>query len=341
MKAVKLVDKEKLEVCEVSDIKSVAGKVLIKVESCGICGSDIHNYHNGEPNGLVMGHEFAGTVVDPGARKDLKIGDRVTGLPISSCGKCDACKSANIQYCAHTWEKAVGLSLDNPGGFGQYLACRGDMVKLLPNNVDFDQASMVEPSAVSLHAINLSNMKIGDSVLIIGGGIIGLMAAEFAKLNGASYIALLETNPKRGNKSVAYGKVNEYYNALDEKSIPTLLSKTNGGFDVVVECCGNAPAVSEALMLTKAGGKIVLVGVSTEPISLPLVVGVMKEMTILGAIAYTEKEFETCIDLISKKKINVSKYIDARVALEEVQSSFEKLTSGNDSAIKIIVKPQI
>ena len=315
------------------------GSVVIEVKSAGICGSDIHNWDLGNPVGLVMGHEFAGVVVDPGARKDLVKGDRVTGLPISPCGKCEACKSGNVQYCPETWSKAVGLALTNPGGFAEYTSCRPDMVRKIPGNVSFDAACMVEPSAVSLHAINLANIKIGDSVLIIGGGIIGLMAAEFARLAGAGYIAILETNKKRGRKAVSYGKVNEYYDPLKEDTVAKLLTKTNGGFDKVIECCGNGPAVTESLMTVKPGGTIVLVGVSAVPINIPLVMGVMKEIDIKGAIAYTEEEFDNCIKLIAEKKINVTKYIDDLVSLDKAQESFERLTSGKDSAVKIIFKP--
>lgn len=315
------------------------GSVIIQVKSCGICGSDIHYWVGGQPVGLVMGHEFAGIVVDPGSRADLVKGDRVTGLPISPCGKCEACKSGNVQYCAETWSEAVGLSLTNPGGYAEYTGCRPDMVRKIPSNVSFDAACMVEPSAVGLHAVNLANIKIGDRVLIVGGGIIGLMAAEFAKMAGASYIAILETNKKRGKKAVGYGKINEYYDATKADTIDKLITKTNGGFDVVIECCGNSPAVSEALMAIKPGGTVVLVGVSMEAISIPSIVGVMREVTMQGAIAYTPHEFDTCLKLIADKKINVTKYIDDLVPLEAVQDSFERLTSGKDAAVKIVIKP--
>ena len=155
-------------------------------------------------------------------------------------------------------------------------------------------------------------------VCIIGGGIIGLMAAEFAKLNGANYVALLETNEKRGKKALKYKKVDEYYNAMDTNAINLLLEKTNGGFDKVIECCGNSPAVSEAIMTVKPGGTIVLVGVSLEPITIPTVV----------------------INLIATKQLNVEKYIDAKVPLSKAQESFTRLTSGTDDAIKIIFKPE-
>jgi len=339
MKCVKVKDVKTMELTEIDKPVSKNGEVVFKVDSCGICGSDIHYWESASIKGLVMGHEFAGTVVDPGSRADIKVGDRITGLPISPCGECASCKTGNLQYCLKTWSSAVGLSLNNPGGYAEYSSCRPDMVKLIPDNVTSDAACMVEPSAVALHAINLADIKVGDRVLIVGGGIIGLMSAEFAKLDGASYIALLETNPKRGEKAVKLGKVNEYYDALDPKSIEELIEKTNGGFDKVIECCGNAAAVTESIMAVKPGGDIVLVGVSLDSINIPVVAAVMKEAKMQGAIAYTEKEFDDCLRLISENVIDVEKYIDDKVSLEEAQNSFERLTSGQDDAVKIIFKP--
>jgi len=339
MKCVSISGEKSLVLKDIDVPVSKDGSVVIEVKSAGICGSDIHNWDLGQPVGLVMGHEFSGTVVDPGSRKDLQKGDRVTALPISPCGKCEACHSGNIQYCSETWSEAVGLALTNPGGYAEYTSCRADMVKKIPDTLSFDEASMVEPSAVSLHAVNLADIKVGSRVLVVGGGIIGLMAAEFAKMNGASYVAMLETNPKRGRKAVGFGRVDEYFDAMDPSVIGVLKEKTNGGFDVVIECCGNSAAVSEAIMTVKQGGTIVLVGVALGAVSVPLVMSVMGEVKLQGAIAYTEKEFEDCIELIANKKVNVSKYIDDKVSLDDVQKSFERLTSGRDAAVKIIIKP--
>ena len=339
MKCVKLVDVKKLELSEMEMPVSTDGSVVFKVESSGICGSDIHNWDNGGPVGLVLGHEFSGTVVDPGSREDLVVGDRITGLPISPCGVCESCKNGNPQYCSVTWNEAVGLALTNPGGYAEYSSCRPDYVKKLPDNVSFDEGCMVEPSAVSLHAVNLADIKVGDRVLVVGAGIIGLMAAEFAKKDGASYVAMVEVNPQRGEKSKTYGYVDEYFDAKDEKVIEKLMLASYGGFDKVIECCGNGAAVSESIMAVKPGGTVVLVGVSTVPVTVPLVVSVMKEVKLQGAIAYTETEFEDVIRLISEKVIDVEKYIDARVGLDKAQESFLRLTSGNDDAIKIIFKP--
>lgn len=339
MKCVKINGARSLEVTDMEKPISRNGSVVFKVESCGICGSDIHYWDLGQPNGLVMGHEFAGTVIDPGNRNDLKVGDKITGLPISPCGVCRACKSGNPQYCKLTWSKAVGLSLTNSGAYAEYSSCRSDMVRKLPDNITFDQAAMVEPSSVSLHAVNLSNIKSGDNVLIIGAGIIGLMCAEFAKLKGAKYVIMLETNDLRGKKSVELGFVDEYYNAMEDGIVSKLVEKTIGGFDVVLECCGNSSAVSEAIMCSKPGGNVVLVGVSLETVNVPLLNTVMGEITMQGAIAYTTLEFESVIDLIASNKIDVLKYIDDKVGLDKVQDSFVRLTSGKDSAVKIIINP--
>ncbi len=339
MKCVKLKGVRDLQIATIKKPVSVDGSVIIRVKACGICGSDLHYFEGGAPLELILGHEFSGVVVDPGSRKDLKVGDRVTGLPISPCMKCEACRTGNVQYCPETWTNGVGLSLTNSGGYAEYLSCRADMVKKLPDKVTFYGATLVEPSAVSLHATNLAKINVGDKVLIIGGGIIGLMAAEFARLNGATYIALMETNLKRGKKALRYGSVQELFNANDKEVINKALKKSNGGFDKVIECCGNQYAVSEAIMTVKPGGTVVLVGVATGNISIPVVAGVMKEINMQGAIAYTEKEFETCIELIEKKVINVEKYIDSKIGLDKVQDAFVDLTSGKTDNIKIVIKP--
>ncbi len=335
MKAVAIKGAREFEIIDKEEPVSTDGKVIVDVKKCGICGSDIHYWVDGEPKGLVMGHEYCGVVVDPGSREDLKVGDRVTALPISPCGHCEPCETGNVQYCLDTWTHATGLSLDNPGGLEPKMALRPDMVIKVPDNITDDEVAMVEPTAVGLHAAHLADIKMGQKVLVVGGGIIGLVSAMFAKMEGASYVVVSETNEKRGQKAVDLGVADAWFDAKDAEAINKFAAK----FDVVIECCGNAPAVTSALMLTKPGGTVVLVGVSSKPIEIPTVLAVLHELTVKGAIAYTKLEFQTCIDLIAKKKIDVKKFIDDVVSLEEVQHSYERLTSGTDSAVKILVDP--
>lgn len=339
MKCVSLKGVKEFEIKEVNEPVADGQNVIIDVKKTGICGSDIHYWDAGEPQGLIMGHEYCGVVTNPGARSDLKVGDRVTALPISPCGRCQACLLGNPQYCPSTWTYATGLSVTNPGGLAPKMAIRPDMVLKVPDNVSDDEIAMVEPTAVGLHAIHLADIKIGDKVLVIGGGIIGLVTAMLARMEGASYVALSETNKARGEKAVRLGVADQWFDAKDTKMVEKLVTMTNGGFDIVLDCCGNSPAVGTALMTVRPGGKTVLVGVSLGTVTIPAVVAVMKELTVQGAIAYTKEEFQTCIDLMASKKIDMTKFVDDIVGLADVQKAYERLTSGTDDAVKILVDP--
>ena len=335
MKCVAIKGVKNFEVKEIPTPEKEEGKVLIDVTKSGICGSDIHYWDLGTPEGLVMGHEYAGVVVDNGGRNDLKAGDRVTALPISPCGKCEACLTGNIHYCAETWTHASGLSLDNSGGLAPMLKVRSDMVMKLPDTMSDEEGAMVEPTAVGLHAVNLADIKIGDHVLVIGGGIIGLVSAMFAKKSGASKVVVSETNESRGEKAVSLGVADAWIDAKDQEE----MNKYASSFDKVIECCGNTPAVNSALSLVKAGGTVVLVGVSMGAIDYMSILHVMRELKVIGAIAYNKEEFSKCISLIANKEIDVLKFVSKIVSLDEVQSAYEELTSGESSAIKILVDP--
>ena len=341
MKAVAIKGVKQFEIKDISEPKADGEKVIIEVSKTGICGSDIHYWVNGEPKGLVMGHEFAGVVVDPGDRLDLVKGDRVTALPISPCGKCEACRNGDVQFCPETWSHAVGLSLDNPGGLTSKIAVRSDMVIKVPDNIQDEEVAMVEPLAVGLHAAHLGRIAVGDDVLVIGAGIIGLASAEFAKKEGASYVAITETNKARGQKAVDLKVADEYYDATDKDLVSKLMAKTNNGFDVVIECVGNGAAVNSAISMVKPGGIVVLVGVATNAIPTYTVMAVKKELVVQGSIAYTYNEFNSCINLIANKKIDAMKFVDDVVSLNEVQHAYERLTCGTDSAVKILVDPKL
>lgn len=340
MKSVAIKGLKEFELKEIDEPSINGENVVVEVKKAGICGSDIHYWDVGQPVGLVMGHEFCGTVLDPGNRNDLKVGDRVTALPISPCGHCDACLSGNPQYCAETWTRALGLSLTNPGAYAEKTSIRPDMVIKVPKSMTDAEVALVEPTAVALHAVNLANIKIGDKVLVVGAGIIGTLCATLAKMNGASYVAMSETNEKRGAKSVKLKSADEWFDAKDEKFMENVRSKCADGYDVVIECCGNSAAVSSALSNAKNGGTVVLVGVSLANIEYPSILNVMHELNVKGAIGYTVFEFNDCIELMTKKKIDTLKFVDDIVSLERVQDSFERLTSGEDGAIKILIDPK-
>ena len=316
------------------------GYILIDVIKAGICGSDIHYWVSGAPKGLVMGHEFSGIVLDNGGSREFEPGDRVTALPISPCLECEYCKRKEYQICTHTWEAAIGLSLDNPGAFGGRILVREDMVRHLPDNVTYESGAMIEPASVAYRAVNISGVKKGDKCLVIGGGIIGLLTAMFLKLRGASFVGLTETNPLRGKRSVSSGVADEWFNALEENVNKKIMAKTGGiGYDVVCDCAGNSITLTNAINYTKPNGNLIIEGISLLPVNVPLVSATLKEINIKGSIAYKKEEFDEVIELVRTKKIDLEKFIDDIVTLDDVQKSFERLTSGSDAAVKILVDP--
>ncbi len=340
MKCVAINGVKSLEVREAANPVSTDGRVVIKIKKAGICGSDIHYWDAGMPEGLVMGHEFSGIVLDPGSREDLKAGDRVTALPISPCGKCEACESGNPQYCAVTWSHALGLSLDNPGAMAEETSFRPDMVKKLPGSVSDEEGAMVEPTAVSYHAVNLAGIKPGAKVLVIGAGIIGLGCAMFAKKAGASFVAISETNEARGQKALELGVADKLFDGKDPEFAAKAMAETIGGFDVVFECVGIAPAINSAIATVKQGGTVVMVGVSMKPEAIYTIMEVMKEFKVFGAIAYTVEEFEEVIRMIANKEIDVMKFVGDIVSLDKTQEAFERLTNGKENIVKILIDPE-
>ncbi len=341
MKCVQIKGPKQVGLGEIEEPTSKNGSVVIDVLKCGICGSDIHYYDIGQPEGLVMGHEFVGTVIDPGSRKDLKVGDRVTGLPISPCGKCEACKSGNPQYCPVTWNEAVGLSLTNPGAYAEKTSVRPDLIIKVPDNVSDAEAAMVEPTAVGYHAVNLVRFKGDENVLVVGAGIIGQITALLAKKAGAGYVAIAETNELRGKKAVEHGVADEFFNAKDEKFLENVKAHNPYGFDIVFDCCGNSTAVTNEILSVKPGGRIVLVGVSLDAITIPSALVVTKELKMFGAIAYTVDEFEKCLNMMAKGELNMIDFVDDIVPLEDAQEAFNRLTAGDDAAVKILFDPKM
>lgn len=337
MRAVRIEDKRKLMVGEADAPKADGKQVIMKISKVGICGSDLHMWENGDRKGLIMGHEFAGTVVDPGLLKDsLKPGDRITALPLNPCGECEYCKAHRYNLCVNGLKASPGITA--PGAYAEYYAARPDMVRKLPETVSDEEAAMLEPAAVSLRAVRLAEVKPGDKVLIAGGGIIGLLSAAWAKVAGASYIALTEANTLRAENALKMGDVNQVFDARDEQLVPKLVQASAGGFDQFIECSAVGPAINSGIMALKKSGKMVLVGVNYSLVPISTLMVLLKEIEIKGTIGY-DNEFDLALDLVAKHVIDLKRFISETVGLDEVQAAFEKLTAGTYPDVKILIQP--
>ena len=171
--------------------------VLVRVECCGICGSDVHGYSNGMTVqlGTVMGHECSGVVVEVGEEvKNVQPSDRVWVKPFTQCGECYWCKKGQYTRCLKIFERVMGLTPRYDGAFAEYVLIRhpDQMLFKLPPKVSFEEGALVEPLAISLHAVRSSRFRLGDRVVVVGAGTIGLGVIQFLKLAGANRIIVLE-----------------------------------------------------------------------------------------------------------------------------------------------------
>ena len=342
MKAIALTGPRQLEIIETRTPEPDGQNVIIKVSVCGICGSDIHYWElgvgmDGMP-GLIMGHEFSGSVIDTGCRDDLSVGDRVTALPINPCGTCDTCTSGIANICLNGM-KRPNPGNNSPGAYAEYIKIRPDMVRKLPDSVSDKAAAMVEPASVALHAVKKAMIQAGDRVLITGGGPIGILCAAWAKISGASYVAITEIDPFRIRFIADTKLTDDVFNAADAGLKRTLKKASCGGFDIAIETSASDAGLNTVVSALKPQGSIVLAGINFNPQPVNTLALTVKELKLYSAFAYIPFEFDITLDYIAKNRLPVESLVTGSIAREAVQDTFERLSSGQSNDIKIVIEP--
>lgn len=340
MRAVVLEGAKKYSVKEVPVPQADGNKVIINVSLGGVCGTDISVWKSGEPIGMIGCHEFIGTVVDPGALKEtLKVGDRVTALPMDPCGICYACQNGLIAICEKGMANVMGAGF--PGAFAEFVAVRPDMIKKIPDSIDDMEAALIEPMSVAVHAVAHTGLKSGDKVLITGAGIIGMANAAIARLAGASYIAMTELNPMRLEQAQKIGVADGYFYAGDPELVKNLKKAAGGAFDTVIECTGSSGGVNTAIYSIKPAKRIVLVGFSLTPLSYDSLAVFLGEIDLKGTAGYSSEDFDNTISLIAEKKLEVKRFISNIYGFDKAQEVMENLSSGKCVDLKILLNPKL
>lgn len=327
-------------------------EVKIKVSYCGICGSDLHEYLAGpifipvdkphpiskDKAPIVMGHEYAGEVVEVGeAVTDIHIGDRVCVEPIYSCGKCTSCQKGHYNVCEQLG--FVGLS-GGYGGFAEYSVVPSKMVHKIPDHMTWEQAALVEPTAVAVHAVRQSELRIGDSVAVFGTGPIGLLVIQAAKAAGASKIIAVEVSPERREIAKQVG-AHTVINPLEVDAVEVIKHATNGiGVDVAFEVAGIEPTIQAAIQATRVEGNVVNISIWEKAANIPLNNFILTERRMTSIIAY-RNIFPQVIQLIANNQIQASELVTKHIKLENIVSEgFDALTK-NKNQIKILVSPSL
>ncbi|WP_201318955.1 2,3-butanediol dehydrogenase [Paenibacillus sp. EPM92] len=342
---------EDVRVVEVEEPVTGEGMVKIEVEWCGICGSDLHEYVSGpmtipvsEPHPLtgqvapvILGHEFAGRVVEIGDRvTNVTMGDRVTVEPILTCGTCIHCQSGRYNLCP---KRGFHGLTSNGGGFSEYTTVQAHLVHKLPDTISFEEGAVIEPAAVAVYAVRSSGLKVGDACAVFGAGPIGLLLIQAAKAAGASKIIAVEVSESRLAKAQELGAT-DFINPLKEKTVEAIHKITSTkGVDVSYEAAGVETSFLEALDSVKPDGEMVIVSLWEKAVTFNPNLLVLNERRIRSSCAYRHV-FPEVISLIANGKINAKGLISKKISLDQiVEEGFTTLLT-DKSHSKILVTPK-
>ncbi|MBX9466785.1 MAG: zinc-dependent alcohol dehydrogenase family protein [Rhizobium sp.] len=319
MKAMRLEATGRLYTREVEKTMPGPDDLLVRVEACGVCGTDRHLFKGEFPctPPVTLGHEFSGIVEELGAGvTGFAIGDRITGDPNIACGRCSHCVGGRVNLCRNL--RAIGIHRN--GGFADYVIVPQKQAFLLPADLDPMHGAFCEPLACCLHGIDLAEIKTGASVVVLGGGVIGLLTVQLARLAGATTVILVTRQASRRNLAEDLGATASVDPAAGDV-ITQIAGETGlvpGGVDVVLECAGVGETVIQATKLVRPGGTAIILGVmpqgetiAIEPFDL-----LFREVKLVTSFLnpFTHRR---AADLIASGKIEVEKLISRKVSLDE------------------------
>ncbi|HZR79823.1 MAG TPA: alcohol dehydrogenase catalytic domain-containing protein [Candidatus Binatia bacterium] len=321
----------------VPDPRPLPGGVVLRVAACGICGTDHGIFKNRLlPDGVILGHEFAGTVVEVGEGvSDWQEGDRAAVLPMPFCGSCELCLNDKQNLCRYGLQRTIGCGGD-PGGLAEYAAAPSGTLRRLPLSLDVRLGALVEPLAVALHAVNLGNVRPGTRVGILGLGPLGLFSGLIARQYGGLAFGL-DHRPSRVACAHDLG-LGAF--ASDDQADERIRDLTNGGPDVVIEASGRPESIERAATLARVGGRVVLVSSYHAPAEIKPGRWLTRGISLLPSIAYTPQEFETALDLLATRRIDAHQLVTAVHSLRDTQAVFERFETQSD-AIKILLDPAL
>lgn len=315
------------------------GEVLLRVNRCGICGSDLHWYHGGLPTPHVCpGHEIAATVADVGAGvTGVKAGDRVAVEGIRTCGTCSYCRSSDYELCRNVG--MIGMTI--PGGFADYLVTTERHLFPIPAGVDDETAQLAEPLAVSVHAMRLAGLEVGQRVLVLGAGTIGLTAIAAARAGGAGEIIATARRPQQREAALALG-ASRVFDPGDAALVGECFDHP---VDIVVETVGDAKqTIGDAVNCVRPGGTVAILGVFMEPAPLNALLVMMKEVRLVGSLCYGRRDgradFEIALDILAREGGAIrDRMITHRFPLERIDEGFRAANDKTTGSIKVSIAP--
>jgi (R,R)-butanediol dehydrogenase / meso-butanediol dehydrogenase / diacetyl reductase len=304
------------------------GELIVKVGRCGICGSDLHMTEDpayGKGAGDVLGHEFAGEVVALGkGTKGFTIGGFVSVVPLQSCGQCAACKAGEVAWC-----EEFGLQ---GGGYAEYAVTRPNQCIRLPTSASLADGAIIEPLAVALHGVNMSGLRKGDRVLILGAGPIGLAVAFWARRTGAADVVVLDIADHQRDRALAMGATGFAISPDD-----TLI---DGKADIVFECVGIPGLIAQAVNQVRNRGTILLLGLCTRPDTFNSFAMLSKEVRLITSAFFTRGEYEVALDVLNAGAAEPRMLVTDTISLNDTPEVFEALRTRSHQC-KVLINPAV
>lgn len=332
-----------VEVLELPEPDALPGSLVVEVIRCAIGGPDVEAFVSGElPSAAWFGHEWIGTVVGIGDGViDHFVGERVVGATPAPCGSCDTCMAGLGEHCELVLAMIVGTDVlaSDHGAFSERIRVDARRVRRVPEGVDDNDAALTEPAAVAAHAVARSGQRLGDLVVILGGGTIGLLTLQLALLTGASRVTIVDPDSRRRELACDLGADGAF--PSHDGASGWLGSRGHRlGADVVYDCSGDSESLGAALKLARRGGTIVAVGVSSRSSELTARELIANEITLKASLGYTVSDCNRVLDLMAEDRLRVAPLYDPTpITLDELESTLRRLTEQRVGRGKTLVNP--
>jgi L-iditol 2-dehydrogenase len=321
--------------------KAGTGELLIRIRASGICGSDLMEWYRIKKAPLVLGHEITGEVVEVGAGVDtFRVGDRVFSSHHVSCGQCRYCLAGHQSVC-----DLLRTTHFDPGGFAEYIRVPKINVELgtllIPDSMTFDEGSFIEPLACVVRAQRFARLRAGQTVLVIGSGISGLLHIQLARVRGAARIIATDISEYRLNAAKQFGADATIYGTGD---VPAKLLELNDGrlADLVIVCTGALVAAQQATKSIDRGGTLLFFAPTAAGVDVPIPLFDFwrDEINVVTSYAASGEDLKESLELIRDHKVRVADMVTHRLSLADAGLGFQLTASGQDS-IKVIIDPLI
>lgn len=343
MKALTLTAYNQFEFSDAPDPEIADNEVLIAVKACGICGSDIHGMDGSSGRRIppiIMGHEASGEISAVGnSVTNWKPGDRVTFDSTVYCGKCEACRSGQVNLCPD--RNVLGVSCGDyrrHGAFAEYVKVPEHILCAIPESVSYEHAAFAEPVSIALHGVNRVPLKEGDSAVVIGAGLIGLLVVQALKAKGAGTVVAVDIDEKR----LALAKeLGADATLVSNDEVPAKVREIVGnpdGADVALEVVGFGPTIKLAVESVRKGGSIGCVGNLKAEVPFPLQAIVTRELSVYGSCA-SAGEYDEAVEAVASGAIRVEPLMSAVADLADGAEWFDRLYKNEEGLLKVILKP--